>query len=200
MIPLPFLFYVYFNRLLLWERFFFCMLPLTYRLVCIYLSSEAKFKIAEALLAESLLMVGSNYPDQVVILLWFTGTMQRDNWPLFSALRYLTCSRITKAHGLLTWQRSEFTKANINCYREQSTKVRNVLSRVWKNIIYICFVILKGEYWLVLCFALSRQDFFSLSPTQRLVSCAVCLCRRRNVSFAFIPFFLAIQWGQKKSC
>lgn len=57
----------------------FCVLPLTCRFVCIYLSPEAKFRIAEALLAESLLMLGSNYPDQVVIRLWFPGMMQRDN-------------------------------------------------------------------------------------------------------------------------
>lgn len=124
--------------------------------------------------------------------------MQRDNWPLFSALRYLTCSQITKAHGPLTWQRSEFTKTSINCYREQSTKVRNMMSRVWKNIIYICLVILKGESWLVLCLALYRQDFFSLSPTQRLVSCAVCLAGA-EMSFLFSSLF---SWqysgGEKK--
>lgn len=41
----------------------FCVLPLTCRFVCIYLSPEAKFRTAEALLAESLLMVGLNYLD-----------------------------------------------------------------------------------------------------------------------------------------
>lgn len=42
---------------------FLCVLPLACRFVCIYLSTEAKFKIAEALLEESLLMVGLNYLD-----------------------------------------------------------------------------------------------------------------------------------------
>lgn len=41
----------------------FCVLPLTCQFVCIYLSPEAKFRIAEALLTESLLMVCLNYLD-----------------------------------------------------------------------------------------------------------------------------------------
>ncbi|KAJ7405807.1 hypothetical protein BTVI_67692 [Pitangus sulphuratus] len=40
--------------------------------------------------------------------------------------RYLTCSRITKAHGPVTGQRSEFTEMSINYYREQSTKVQHL--------------------------------------------------------------------------
>lgn len=42
----------------------FCVLPLTYRFVCIYLSPGAEFRTAEAVLAESLLMVGLNYLDR----------------------------------------------------------------------------------------------------------------------------------------
>lgn len=130
-------------------------------------------------------------------MLWFTGMMQRDNWLLFSALRYLTCSGIRKAHSPLIWQRSEFTDTGSNCYREQSTKVSNVMSRVWKKIIYICSLIVKGEYWLVLCLALSSQDFFSLSPK---VSCQLCClsCRHRNIISAFILFFPCNTVGGKK--
>ena len=132
-----------------------------------------------------------------VTTLWFTGMMQRDNWPLFSALRYLTCSSMTKAYGPVLWQGSEFTNTGGNCYREQSIKVCNMMSRIWKNIIYICL----GEYWLVLCLVLSSQDFFSLSPT---LSCWLCClsCRHRNIVFAFIPFFPGNIVGgkKKKSC
>lgn len=131
-------------------------------------------------------------------MLWFTGMMQRDNWPFFSALRYLTYSGITKAHGPFIWQRSEFTDTGSKC-REQSTKVSNVVSRVWKSTIYIYFIIVKGEHWLVLCLVLSSQDFFSLSPA---VSCRLChlSCRHWNTGFA-VFFFFFFYWqhsGRKR--
>lgn len=63
------------------------------------------------------------------------------------------------------------------------------MSRIWKNVIYICLMIVKGEYWLVLCLALPSQDFFSLSPTQCLVDCAVCLAGT-EIAFLLSSLFL----------
>lgn len=69
-------------------------------------------------------------------------------------------------------------------------------SRVWKNIFLFC----DTEGWISACFVpciIQTRFFQSVTNT---ASCQLCClsCRRRNVIFAFIPFFLAIQWGQKK--
>lgn len=42
---------------------FVCVLPLTCRFVCTFLSPGAEFRTAEAVLAESLLIVSLNYLD-----------------------------------------------------------------------------------------------------------------------------------------
>lgn len=59
-------------------------------------------------------------------------------------------------------------------------------------------MIAKGEYWLVLCLALSSRDFFSLSPTRCLVDCAVCLVGAEISLLLSSLFFLATRWGEKK--